>query len=186
MQCLSGLWPDGETVFRGPTKRVVYLRMQNKMTRWLGSSWRFRLFLWWKLPAAAFMGVHLERLDAECCVVGLPYRWRSQNPFRSIYFAAQCAAAELSTGLPAWVAVQGQTQPVSMLVTHVEAAFLKKANQPLRFTCEAVQEIGRAVRDAASTGEAQTLRVLSTGCLPDGTEAAQVWVTWSFRAKKPS
>lgn len=160
--------------------------MENKMTRWLRSSWRFSLFLWWKLPAAAFMGVRLERLDAECCVVRLPYCWRSQNPFRSIYFAAQGAAAELSTGLPAWAAVQEQAQPVSMLVTHIEAAFLKKANQPLRFTCEAVREIGRAVRDAASTGEAQTLRVLSTGRLPDGTEAAQVWVTWSFRAKKPS
>ncbi|MCS7036390.1 MAG: DUF4442 domain-containing protein [Saprospiraceae bacterium] len=155
------------------------------MTRWLNSRWRFRFFLWWKLPAAAFMGIRLEQIDAGRCVVQLPYGWRSQNPFHSIYFAAQCAAAELSTGLPAWMAVQGQEAPVSMLITHLEANFLKKAAQMVRFTCESVEDIAGAVQRAAHTGEAQTLRVLSIGRLPDGTEVAHIWVTWAFRRKKP-
>ncbi len=122
-------------------------------------------------------------LDAEQSVVWLPYRWRSQNPFRSIYFAAQCAAAELSTGLPAWLAVQEQLVPVSMLVTRVEADFLKKANQPLRFTCASVRDIADAVQRAAHTDVPCEVRILSTGTLPDGTEVARVWISWSFKRK---
>ncbi len=157
--------------------------MKDTLTRWLRSPWRLRLFLWWKLPAAAFMGVRLVHLDAGRAAVRLPYGWRSQNPFRSIYFAAQCAAAELSTGLPAWLAVQEQPVPVSMLVTHLEAEFLKKADQPLLFTCAALPDIAHAVAQATQSDEAQLLRVLSVGTLPDGTEAAKVWVSWSFKRK---
>lgn len=71
-----------------------------------------------------------------------------------------------------------------MLVTRIEADFLKKADQRLRFTCEAVQEMGQTIRHAVKSDEAQTLRVLSVGRLPDGSEAAHVWVTWSFRRKR--
>jgi hypothetical protein len=160
--------------------------MKKTALRWLRSPWRFRLFLWWKLPAAAFMGVRLMRLDGESAAVLLPYHWRSQNPFRSIYFAAQCAAAELSTGLPAWIAVQEQPVAVSMLVTRVEAVFIKKAAQSLLFTCRDLPSIVRAVHQAAQSDDAQEVRVLSTGTLLDGSEVARVWVTWSFKRKQNS
>ncbi|HND87824.1 MAG TPA: DUF4442 domain-containing protein, partial [Saprospiraceae bacterium] len=68
-----------------------------------------RLFLLWKLPAAWFMGIGVQHCEAGRAVVSLPYGWRSQNPFRSAYFAAQCAAGELSTGLLALAALQEQT-----------------------------------------------------------------------------
>lgn len=150
--------------------------------RILNAPFRFRLFLWWKLPAAAFMGLRVVHSDAERAVVRLPFGWRSQNPFRSIYFAAQCAAAEMSTGLLALVALEGRA-PASMLVVHLEAEFLKKASAPLLFTCDQGQAVAAAVQQALDTGEAQTLRVPSVGTLPDGTEAARVWVTWSFKKK---
>ncbi len=129
------------------------------------------------------MGVRLKHLNDTSCTVALPLSWRSQNPFRSLYFAAQCAAAALSTGLPAWQAVRRQTEPISMLVTHVEASFLKKADRTLHFTCREVQDIEQAVQRAAAGAEAQVVRILSVGTLPDGTEAAHVWITWSFKRK---
>jgi len=128
------------------------------------------------------MGIRVVSYDAQHAVVHLPYGWRSQNPFRSIYFAAQCAAAELSTGLLALGALEGKP-PTSMLVLHVEAEFLKKAAGTLLFSCEEGPVVADVVQKTVETGEAQTLRMCSTGRLPDGSEAARVWITWSFKRK---
>ncbi len=142
----------------------------------------FPLFLFRHLPAAWFMGIRpVAVTDAECRVQ-LPYGWRSKNPFRSIYFAAQCAAGEMASGLPALMAMRNRP-PCSMLVRHVEAEFLKKADRTLVFTCSDVSLIRDAIARAFDTGEPQTVRALAVGALPDGTEAARVWVTWSFKAK---
>jgi len=128
------------------------------------------------------MGLRVVVLDPKRAVVRLPYGWRSQNPFRSIYFAAQCAAAEMSTGLLALAALEGRA-PVSMLVVRLEAEFLKKAADTLLFTCEQGEVIAQVVQTAVETGEPQTIRVLSVGTLPDGTEVARAWITWSFKKK---
>ena len=141
-----------------------------------------RMFLLWKLPAAWFMGIGVRSCDGEKAVVRLPYGWRSQNPFRSTYFAAQCAAGEMSTGVLALTHLQGKP-PVSMLVTRVEAEFLKKASETLLFSCEDGKALEKAIEKALETGEAQVFRATSTGRLPDGTEAARVWITWSFKGK---
>lgn len=141
-----------------------------------------RLYLWRRLPAAAFMGIRVLSCNSTQCIVRLPYGWRSQNPFRSIYFAAQCAAGELSTGLLGLAAIQGQP-PVSMLVLQIEAIFLKKAADTLLFTCNEGAAVESAVGKALETGEAQTIRLASIGHLPDGTEAAKIWITWSFKKK---
>lgn len=141
-----------------------------------------RLFLFWKLPAAWFVGISVRHCSAGSAVVRLPYGWRSQNPFRSTYFAAQCAAAELSTGLLAMAHLQGKP-PVSMLVMNIEAYFLKKAADTLLFTCEEGEALAAAIEKALETGEAQSFRATSVGRLPDGAEAARMAVTWSFKAK---
>jgi len=148
----------------------------------VNTPWKMRLYLWRKLPAAAFMGIRVLHCDGQQARVQLPYGWRSQNPFRSIYFAAQCAAGELSTGLLGLAALQGKP-PVSMLVLQIEASFLKKANQPLLFNCIDGTKVETVIEKALESSEAQTIRMESIGCLPDGTEAARVWITWSFKKK---
>lgn len=171
---------DFNSTLRGKSSetmnRPTFLRLVN-------SQWRMWLFLWSRLPAAGFLGLRVQSCDGERAVVRLGYGWRSKNPFRSTYFAAQCAAGELSTGLLALAALSGQP-PVSMLVTHVEATFSKKANQTLLFTCEDGPAVMATVEEALRTGEALSLRMSSTGRLPDGTEASRVWITWSFKKKK--
>ncbi len=146
------------------------------------SPWKIRFFLFWKLPAAWFMGLDLRHCDNQRAVVRLPYGWRSQNPFRSIYFAAQCAAGEMSTGILALNHLQGKP-PVSMLVTQMEAEFFKKASDTLLFTCEDGAALQNTIQKALETGEGQIFRATSIGTLPDGTEAARVYITWSFRKK---
>ncbi len=157
----------------------------SEFLRRIQSPWRMGLFLFLKLPSAWFMGIRVRSCDGAKAVVALPYTWRSQNPFRSIYFAAQCAAGELSTGLLAMAVLQ-ELPPVSMLVTHVEASFLKKASQTLLFTCEDGPAMARLIRECIDSGESRAFRAQSVGRLPDGTEAVRVWITWSFKAKNKS
>ena len=66
------------------------------------------LWMWKTLPLAAFAGLRVVRLDEAACAVRLPGGWRTQNPFRSTYFAAQAMAAEMSTGAPALVLLEGR------------------------------------------------------------------------------
>ena len=129
------------------------------------------------------MGIGVRSCTEEQAVVSLPYGWRSQNPFRSTYFAAQCAAGELSTGLLCLAHLQEQP-PVSMLVTRIEAHFFKKADQTLFFKCTAGAEVARLIQTVLQSGEAQSICMVSEGRLPDDQLAAWVEITWSFKAKK--
>ena len=75
-----------------------------------------RAMLWAKLPLAAFAGLRVQRLDENGAEVTLPAGWKTQNPFRSTYFAAQAMAAEMSTGAPALYFIeQSGTHPVLFL-----------------------------------------------------------------------
>lgn len=141
-----------------------------------------RFYLFWKLPMAWFAGIGVRYCDAQKTVVRLPYGWRSQNPFRSTYFAAQCAAGELSTGLMALAQLQ-EKPPVSMLVTKIETEFFKKASETLLFTCEDGDALTETIETALQTGVSQTFTAQSTGRLPDGTVASIVKISWSFKAK---
>jgi hypothetical protein len=144
--------------------------------------WKMRLFLLWKLPAAWFMGVRVHSCDLEKCVVELPYGWRSQNPFRSTYFAAQCAAGELSTGLLALAHLQ-EKPAISMLVTHIEADFYKKVAKTLTLTCTNGLAFQATIQKAVETGESQVFQAESIATLPNGQLAARVKITWSFKTK---
>lgn len=155
---------------------------QSDFLRRANKSWKIRLFLLWKLPAAWFMGVRVRSCNLEKCVVELPYGWRSQNPFKSTYFAAQCAAGELSTGLLAMAHLQ-KKPPVSMLVLHIEADFVKKVAETLTLTCSDGAAFHATIQKAIETGEAQIFQAESVATLPDGHEAARVRITWSFKKK---
>ena len=141
-----------------------------------------RFFLFWKLPMAWFAGIGVKYCDAQKAVVRLPYCWRSQNPFRSTYFAAQCAAGELSTGLLALAQLQEQP-PVSMLVTNIEAEFFKKAANTLLFTCEDGDAFTATIDKALQSGAPQLFVAQSTGRLPDGEIACVLKISWSFKLK---
>jgi Domain of unknown function (DUF4442) len=151
--------------------------------RLVNSRWRIKAYLFWKLPGAWFMRVGLKSCDEMQARVTLPYGWRSQNPFKSTYFAAQCAAGEFSTGILALGALCEQP-PVSMLVTHISAEFYKKADQTLTFTSTDGAAIAAAVAHALQSGAAVEYTATSIGALPDGTVASKVLITWSFKSKK--
>lgn len=148
----------------------------------LNNAFKMKLYLFYKLPGAWFMGVSIKQVTAEKAEVNLPYSWRSQNPFKSIYFAAQCAAAEYSTGILCLAAIN-RRPGISMLVTKFSAEFFKKANTNCIFTCDQGKEVAALIDKAVSSKEPQTITMESTGRNLAGEIVSKAWITWSFKAK---
>ena len=140
-------------------------------------------FMLRKMPLGFFAGLKVEDISTEQCRTGLPYGWRTTNPFRSMYFAAQSMAAELSTGALAMLAVELAPKPVSMLITNLEAEFGKKATTWTTFTCEEGPKIFEAVAHTVATGEPVTARVETVGRMTDGVEVSRFHFTWSFKKR---
>jgi hypothetical protein len=152
--------------------------------RFAGQPFRFSLYLIWKLPIAWLSGVRLQQLEEVQCTTVVPFKWLSQNPFRSTYFACLAMAAEMSTGLLSMMYVRAAApKRVSMLVTGMEASFVKKATGKTWFTCHDGAAIQAAIARTAATGEPETLTVNSTGKSLDGTVIASFAITWSFKGK---
>jgi hypothetical protein len=141
------------------------------------------LFLLTKLPAAWFMGFRVTKLTAEVCEVTQPYSWFSKNPFNSVYFAAQTAAAEFSTGIPLMMALKGR-ENISLLVVSVSGEFHKKADKKIIFRCTDLPYIFEKVQAAIDTGEAQTLTLNSEGTMLDGTVVSKMTLVWSIKKRK--
>ncbi len=144
---------------------------------------KFRLFLFLKLPSAFFAGVRVREVNRSKCIVTVPYKWFSQNPFRSTYFACLSMAAEMSTGVLALAHLNKRNPPVSMLVVTVESQYHKKATGITWFTCSAGNAIREMIDEAISTGESRAIRVQSIGKNKLGEIVAEFWITWSFKAR---
>ncbi len=142
-----------------------------------------RMFLLLKLPSAFFSGVRIKSLAAEKCEVTVPYKWFSQNPFRSTYFACLAMAAEMSTGVLGLMQVIERKPSVSMLVVNLEATYFKKAVDVTTFTCEEGKALEQLVDDAIATGEPKSFKAKSVGKNKAGEIVAEFHVTWSFKAK---
>ena len=154
------------------------IKFRKDMLSWF----KQRFFLFFKLPSAWFMGVRIKDINTQSCTVSIPFKWASQNPFKSIYFAAQAAAAELSTGALAMAALQGQP-PVSMLVADMRAEFIKKGTKITHFVCTDADKIYQAIAKTLKTGEGVTVTVESIGTQIDGTIISKFYFTWTFKAK---
>jgi len=144
---------------------------------------KFRMFLLSKLPAAFFSGVRVVDADEKKCLVKIPYKWFSTNPFKSTYFACLSMAAEMSTGVLALAHIYKRQPAVSMLVSKVEGSFLKKATGITIFTCEDGLTIKQTIEDAIVSGEGKIVTAKSYGRNTAGEIVTEFAITWSFKVK---
>lgn len=144
---------------------------------------KFRLYLLSKLPAAFFCGVRVRYADENKCITTVPYKWLSQNPFKSTYFACLSMAAEMSTGLLGLMHIYKREPAVSILVIKLEGTFLKKATGLTIFTCEDGLIIKQTIEDAIFSKEGKIITTKSYGRNKDGEVVAEFAITWSFKIK---
>ncbi|HRP31769.1 MAG TPA: DUF4442 domain-containing protein [Agriterribacter sp.] len=145
---------------------------------------QFIIFLLRNLPGALFAGVRIKFISEEKCVVTVPYKWSSKNPFRSTYFASLAMAAEMSTGALALSNIYKRSPAVSMLLTEMNGAFHKKAIGITSFICRDGRALHDAIEEAIAAGSSNTITVQSTGTNESGEVVAVFQFTWSFKMRQ--
>ena len=145
---------------------------------------KFRMFLLRRLPSAFFAGVRVKEVDEKKCTVTVPYKWFSQNPFRSTYFACLAMAAEMSTGTLALAHLYKRKPAVSMLVVKIEGEYFKKATDKTSFLCEDGELIQKTIEDSIASGEPRSIRARSVGRNKAAEIVAEFYITWSFKARQ--
>ena len=148
------------------------------------NKWKFGFFMFSKLPSAWFCGVTVRKIDAAHAVVSVPFKWLTQNPFRSTYFACQAMAAEMSTGLLAMGHLHKRQPAISMLVTRLEAFYFKKATDRIYFTCNDGEAILKTIEKAIASGQGQSILATSIGKNKAGEIVSEFRIEWSFKARK--
>jgi photosystem II stability/assembly factor-like uncharacterized protein len=136
-----------------------------------------------KLPLAYLSGVRVQTLSEEQATVQITHKWMNQNPFKSMFWAAQGMAAEMSTGVLVMRAIADSKENVSMLVTHQEANFYKKATGKILFTCKGGNEISKAIKMSKINKEGQVVQLIAEGKNEDGVVVSKFSFEWSLKVK---
>ncbi len=148
------------------------------------NKFKFKLFMLKELPSAFFSGIHVTEITEEKAVVRIPFKYLTKNPFKSMYFASQAMAAELSTGILALSQISGRKPPVSMLVFDMKAHFSKKARTAVNFVCGNGKEIKAAVEETIKTGEGIIVEAKSVGYDKEGDIVSEFTFVWTFKVKQ--
>lgn len=144
---------------------------------------KINAFLMFKLPSAYVTGVRVKAISEAHCITTLKHRWINQNPFRSVFWAVQGMAAELSTGALVMGAIQASGKNVSMLVVSNKATFTKKARGRVYFECTDGLLIQEAVKKAIGTDAGQTIWVKSEGRDASGDVISVFEFEWTLKLR---
>lgn len=144
---------------------------------------KINTFLLFKLPSAYFTGVRVRSISEEACVTTVRHRWINQNPFKSMFWAVQGMAAELSTGALVMAAIKANDKNISMLVANNKATFSKKAKGKITFNCSEGQLIKSAIETTISSGEGQTCWMKSEGRDSAGDLVSTFEFEWTVKVK---
>jgi len=149
----------------------------------VNNSFLYRLFLIAKLPIAWISGLKVNKVTAEKAQISIRYKYLNQNPFKSMYFACQAMAAEMSTGLLAMGYIDSQSVKISMLVLELNCSFTKKAIGKIQFVCEEGILVKEAIQKAVDTNEGVVCVMTSKGYDEQGDCVSSFNITWSFKRK---
>ncbi|MFM7022769.1 MAG: DUF4442 domain-containing protein [Flavobacteriales bacterium] len=157
---------------------------QEKLKSRMLNPFVFFLFTLFKVPAVAIAGIRVKTLDAGKCTVTVPFKFLNKNPFQSMYFAVQAMAAEISTAIPAMLAIEKHDVSFAMLVVKTEAEFFKKGISKITFVCEDGKAFAEALEKSIATKEPVTVKAKTLGTMADGTVVSEFYFTWSFKARE--
>lgn len=144
---------------------------------------KLNTFLMFKLPAAYFCGIRAKFIDDKKCIVKVKLRWINQNPFKSMFWAVQGMAAELTAGAMLTTKIRKSGKNISMLVANNNANFSKKATGIITFECTEGHLIDKAIIKAVETGEGQTIWMNSIGTNSEGVQVSSFNFEWTIKVK---
>jgi len=141
-------------------------------------------FNFFKLPSVWWCGIRVKKLDETSCVASVKHKWINQNPFKSMFWAVQGMAAELTTGAIVMREIKASGKRISMLVLNNNANFSKKATGRITFTCNQGKDMKSAIQKTIETGEGQTVWMQSVGTNEDGVVVSTFNFEWTVRLKQ--
>lgn len=144
---------------------------------------KINAFLLFKLPSAYLTGVRVKEFSSTSCTTTVKHKWINQNPFKSMFWAVQGMAAELSTGALVMASIQESGENVSMLVASNKASFLKKAKGRIFFHCNQGDLIKETIREAINTQEGQTCWIKSEGRDSSGNTVSVFEFEWTIKLR---
>ena len=153
---------------------------QNKLMKFL----KYNLFLLRKLPAAYFCGVRIRSLDSDQCEIKITLNWFNKNPFKSMFWAAQGMAAELTTGLMMVDKIKKSGYDISMLLISNKANYFKKATGTIIFNCNQGNKIDHTIEKLIALKIPQTIVLSSTGINKQNVTVSKFTFEWSLKIRE--
>ena len=144
---------------------------------------KINMFNMFNLPAVYLTGVRVKDINENSCTVTVRHRWINQNPFKSMFWAVQGMAAELTTGALVLGKIKASGKNISMLVLNNNATFTKKATGRVNFVCNDGDKIDQAIKRTIETGEGQTIWMQSVGTNEEGIKVSTFNFEWTLKLK---
>ena len=127
------------------------------------NSIKYTFYLLFQLPSAFFCGVRLKYLDSSKAIVSIKHSWFNKNPYKSIFWAAQGMAAELTTGSLLKNNINESGLNVSMLVIENKSFFYKKATGKIIFECNQGKELQDLFKSLNKDNDKGVIELKSVG-----------------------
>ena len=140
-------------------------------------------FLFFKIPSAYCSGVRVKSINNNECVVSVKLNWFNKNPFKSIFWAVQGMAAELSTGMLVSKQINDRKINVSMLVISSSSNFYKKAVGRIKFNCIQGNELKNIFDKLDEKNPTNKITMFSRGIDEEGDVVSDFKFEWSFKRK---
>lgn len=144
---------------------------------------KLNAFLIFKLPAAYITGVRAKYIDDVKCIVTVKHRWINQNPFKSLFWAVQGMAAELTTGALIINKVKASGKNIAMLLVKNDASYSKKATGRITFECSEGHLVNEIIKSAIETGLGKQVTLNVVGKNSENIEVSRFSFTWSVKVR---
>jgi hypothetical protein len=142
-----------------------------------------RYFTLLKLPLVYFSGIRITNIKTDGVEASVKFKWINQNPFRSMFWAVQGMAAELTCGVLLMREIEIRKNSLSMLLVETKASFSKKAKGKIRFSCNEGKDAKDLIDKAISSGDGQRHWFTSIGIDENGDEVSRFQFHWSVKSK---
>ena len=144
---------------------------------------RINRFMLFELPLAYLGGVRVVSIQKETAIVSITHKWMNQNPFKSIFWAAQGMAAEMATGVLVMKGIDNIGKNVSMLVTNQRGNFTKKATGKIIFECNQGKELQDLFNSFDQHNNKAIIELKSIGIDSNNIKVSEFSFTWSLKVR---
>jgi hypothetical protein len=142
-----------------------------------------RLYTLLNLPSAFFTGVRVQSINTKQCTVQVKLNWLNKNPFRSMFWAVQGMAAELSTGALIMHSIKLKNINASMLLIENKATFSKKATGKITFLCNQAELVLNTINKALEVNVPQQIWLHARGLDQNNDEVSSFSFLWTIKIK---